>query len=162
MTIKEKIQHTDASTVNFHKEGIFWMAYEQSAYAVCKLKEYKANKKFVKAVNAEVVSVGFPDKALGGILSYFEIQQKTDSQISLRTRGELSLQTVQQWKAELPLVEKAHPTVPAGTVSNSPVGSLKQCVCQQLHSFDLANATPMRCMVFLSELKTLHTQPESG
>ncbi|MDR0334140.1 MAG: hypothetical protein LBI15_11865 [Dysgonamonadaceae bacterium] len=59
MIIKEKIHHTDTFAVNLYKEGIFWMAYEQSAYAVCQIKPYIARKKYVKAVSAEVVSVGF-------------------------------------------------------------------------------------------------------
>lgn len=58
----------DAEQQNFdkiilHKEGLFWIAYERSAYRVFHdIKRFKPNKKYIKIVGAEVVSLGFPDK----------------------------------------------------------------------------------------------------
>ena len=64
MTIKEKIQHQSLAEIRLYLEGTFWTAYEQSAYYFHKLKGYKPTKKFIKVINQEVVSVGFPENAL--------------------------------------------------------------------------------------------------
>jgi hypothetical protein len=66
MTISEKIIHSDAFHVNIYKEGVFWIAYEQSAYYFYVQKGYKPTKKFIKCIGQEVVSIGFPENALAG------------------------------------------------------------------------------------------------
>jgi hypothetical protein len=43
--ISDKIRHSCAQEVNWYKEGLFWVAYEQSAYFVWRLKGYKPTKK---------------------------------------------------------------------------------------------------------------------
>ena len=60
MRVFEKIAHKNLHEVKIYREGVFWVAYEQSAYYFWKLKGYKPTKRFVKVVGMEVVSVGFP------------------------------------------------------------------------------------------------------
>jgi hypothetical protein len=67
--ISDKIRHSCAQEVNWYKEGLFWVAYEQSAYFVWRLKGYKPTKKYVKKVQGEVVAVGFPERGLVGFRS---------------------------------------------------------------------------------------------
>jgi len=44
-----------------HKEGIFWRAYELSAYKfVTSIKTYNAKSKFYKNIKQDIVYVGFP------------------------------------------------------------------------------------------------------
>jgi hypothetical protein len=59
-SIEEKIQHLSLFRVNLYKEGVLWLAYEQSAYYVWLLKGYKPIKKRYKKMDKEVVQVGFP------------------------------------------------------------------------------------------------------
>ena len=71
MTIREKIDVAAVATeqqIHLWKEGIFWVAYEQSAYLVWLLKKYKPTKKFIKSVGMEVVSIGFPATALASVM----------------------------------------------------------------------------------------------
>ena len=71
MTIQEKIACThNASTSEIHlwKEGVFWVAYEQSAYAVWLLKKYRPTRKFIKSAGMEVVCIGFPQSAWGVVV----------------------------------------------------------------------------------------------
>jgi len=47
MTIAEKLKQRAPNEIQLYKEGVFWVAYEQSAFAVCKIKPYKPKKKFM-------------------------------------------------------------------------------------------------------------------
>ncbi|GHT64926.1 hypothetical protein FACS189451_12640 [Bacteroidia bacterium] len=63
MTITEKIPHSSLVEVKFYKEGVFWVAYEQSAYHIHQQKGYRATKKLVKILGQETVSIGFPQSS---------------------------------------------------------------------------------------------------
>lgn len=58
--IGKETKNTDC--IHLYKEGLFWKAYQQSAYRINHLPfvEYKVIKKYVKAVGQEVISIGFP------------------------------------------------------------------------------------------------------
>ena len=45
------------SDLHLFKEGVFWVAYEHNAYFIWKMKGYKPNKKYIKSIQQEVVSV---------------------------------------------------------------------------------------------------------
>lgn len=60
MNLKEKIEteQQEQPVIFLYMEGMFWKAYEQSAMRFAKeVKAYKLQKRFVKAVNGEVVSM---------------------------------------------------------------------------------------------------------
>jgi hypothetical protein len=61
---------SNEATITLVKEGMFWRAYDQSAYLFTKVfwPDLKVNGGFVKAVNKEVFYVGFPDGSLQKIL----------------------------------------------------------------------------------------------
>ena len=153
MTIKEKIQASGSSTTGIHlfKEGVFWTAYEQSAYLICQVKQYKTTKKIVKIIGQEVVSIGFPDGALAQIILSPMITElsRTDTHVVLQSSQAIDEMVFQEWKKGMELQsdfirckgeEKYVPTVADGIV-------------ERIRYFDLSNATPMRCMMFLDELK---------
>ncbi len=48
-----------------YKEGTFMKAYEHSAFLFClHIREFKTKKRFVKNVNQDVVSLGFPEQSV--------------------------------------------------------------------------------------------------
>ena len=59
-TVSEKITHSSLHQVKLYKQGLFWVAYEQSAYYIWQLKGFKP-KKWYKNILKEVVQVGFPN-----------------------------------------------------------------------------------------------------
>ena len=66
-TIKEILQeerNRPSDCVVMFLEGKFWKAYEQSAYTLTKLYNFKPTKRFVKLVGEEIISVGFPQEQL--------------------------------------------------------------------------------------------------
>ena len=51
-----KIEQENINSIFLHKEGIFWRAYEHSAYLFTLfIKEYQITKKFYKNVKQELV-----------------------------------------------------------------------------------------------------------
>ena len=161
MTITKKIVHTDASEVKLYKEGIFWKAYEQSAYTILQLRAYQAKKEYVKIAATEVVSIGFPDSVLQDILSAFAVTGRTEKDIRLKTREPIDLAAFEVWKKALPLKE-VNVNPPQNSFHNGKNNSLATSegiteselnALRKLRVFDLSNSTPMACMVFLSELK---------
>jgi hypothetical protein len=58
------IAQEENGKIQLYKHGVFWTAYEQSAYCIWKEKGYKVSCKFVKYMKRNIVSLGFPDSAL--------------------------------------------------------------------------------------------------
>ena len=156
MTINEKIQYENGEWVHLWKEGVFWVAYEQSAYLVSQVKKLKPTRKYVKAAGMEVVSVGFPGSVLEGIVSPpVETGHALSLQITERTETHLILQSTQQIDNEEFVVWKNGIGIESGVYRNEarPVSALSSGVLDQIRNFDLSNATPIACMMFLSEIK---------
>jgi hypothetical protein len=64
MKIKEivKLEEDNHDKCYLIKEGLFWRAYEKSAFwFVDKLRSYMITKKHFKGLNADVAYIGFPD-----------------------------------------------------------------------------------------------------
>ena len=78
-TIKEILhtEHTrESGWLVLFLEGKFWKAYEQSAYALTKLYNFKPSKRFIKLVGEEVISVGFPQEQLPKYITGAIIEQE--------------------------------------------------------------------------------------
>lgn len=62
MNLKDKLEAElqNEPLIFLYMEGMFWKAYEQSAMRFTKdVKSYRLQKRFVKIVNSEIVSMGF-------------------------------------------------------------------------------------------------------
>jgi hypothetical protein len=168
MVILEKIVHSDAYTVNIYKEGIFWIAYEQSAYYIWQKKGYKLTKKFIKQIRQEVVNCGFPQNALDSFVCENEKSfTLTTDMPHLKTfllEKPIDLDAFEEWKNELPLASFNG----GSTTNNVPDAQSHTCDLPQLSpffeggykefidkllAFPLADKTPMECMFFLSGLQ---------
>jgi len=143
MTISEKIKHNNLNEVNLYLEGVFWIAYEQSAYYFWKLKGYKPTKKFVKVVGQEVVSVGFPNAALKDMVTTsLQTTPNAENHIVFEIEEAIDEENFLSWKAGIVIVRR-----------NDEANQI--CILEQIKNFDMSNKTPIECMLFLSELKKL-------
>ena len=84
MTKKEifelEIQNTDR--IYLFLEGMFWIAYERSAFRfVHSVKPYQVKKKFIKNIGCELVSLGFPATALDAVAAGLKRIDVSDKQI---------------------------------------------------------------------------------
>jgi hypothetical protein len=60
MTIADKIRHDAANEIRVYLEGMFWVAYEQSAFWFHLQKGYHPLKWYEECIGQDVVSVRFP------------------------------------------------------------------------------------------------------
>jgi hypothetical protein len=147
MTISEKIIHSTPRELHLYKEGVFWTAYEQSAYMVSQIKTLKATKKHIKSLSRDVVSVGFPESSLPGILPSFTEKGKTDTHVILESAAPVDTDAFESWRSQIPLREAvALPVASAAEIS----------LPDKIKAFKLHQATPMECMIFIAELQNQH------
>jgi hypothetical protein len=143
-TIANKILHPSSKHILLYKEGVFWVAYEQSAYYIAQYKGYKPTKKYFKNINQTIVSVGFPniDALLNEIEQNNSIQsiKKTDTTIEILLQKSVTTTDVELWKENILQKNQEKPTSKA---------SIEQLV----KAFPLANKTPMEAFLFIKELQ---------
>jgi len=165
MSISEKIQlsatffsqnsEKKESIVHLFKEGAFWIAYEQSAYGICKVKSYQPTKKFVKLVNRDIVSIGFPESALNHLKESGCLRSGTEysnTHIDLLLENPLDENEFEEWKTNIKLTERK-PKNGQNEGNSVCETAMYWNLVEKIKNFDLSNATPMKCMMFLHELK---------
>ncbi len=155
MEISKKIQHGDEFELRLYKEGIFWTAYEQSAYAIVRIKPYKVTKKFVKVIEQEVVSVGFPQSSLENLTVGMIEEVKEDTLAVFRLTEAVDPEEFRLWKEALPLTAFPEKLQGSRTTETFQETSNQAAIISRLKAFSIANATPVECMLFLSELQKM-------
>ncbi|PQJ81928.1 hypothetical protein [Polaribacter glomeratus] len=145
-SINEKIKHSSVFRVNLYKEGVFWLAYEQSAYYVWLLKGYKPTKKRYKKMNKEVVQIGF--SKVDALLENQNISAVTrqDAFISFNTIIPIEISKFEIWKNNL--TSAAVAAKPTAINKN-----IQQEIIESISFFDCINKTPVEAMLFINELK---------
>lgn len=155
MNIRDKLALQNGKEFLLHKEGVFWVAYEESAYYVSQVKKLKATKKYVKLLQQEVVSVGFPDRSLEEVASHFQLKEKDVTKITLQVENPVEVSIYEKWKQQIELrkPEKSHPTLPTEENTYSAEENIHVTLLEKLTAFKLHSATPMACMLFIEELQ---------
>lgn len=148
--------------IRLYREGIFLKAYERSAYAfIVGVQQFMVKKKFVKCVNQEIVSIGFPSEGLYKHFSKEKVKE-IENGVQIELEQDIDLAAFEQWKQGIALTiekPKAAPPPPAsvvvhGSVSSAVPSSLsEQEALMKIRVFPIEGKTPMECMLFLSELK---------
>lgn len=188
---KLQLETVNTGVVHLWLEGMFWKAYERSAYIfVCRINGYKPYKKWIKAVGGEVVAIGFPAKAFDKLVEGRVVEYVDEKHCLLTgfTVDAQELKNFQEWKKKLSsfpyavvssngcaedsaneekviakTIAPAASILPAFSenatnekpvVSNELIGRLERAeaiVCE-LRRFRMESATPLQCMIFLSNL----------
>jgi hypothetical protein len=99
-TIKEiiAIEEENNSNIYLYSEGIFWKAYQRSAYMFlqhCRV-NYMVKHRFVKSVLREVYSIGFPHSALPKLFKEDEIEYLDEKKIRV-TAGNIPIGDYEEW-----------------------------------------------------------------
>jgi len=163
MTIHEKIKKKDTKIIHLYKEGVFWIAYEYDAYSVSQVKSLKPTKKFVKAVQQEVVSVGFPNSALEkSIFPHYTVKEREDTRIVMESTKSIDTDVFETWKNQIQLLQPQKNvltsalTIHSATAENTlnrVKSNSEKSLLNKLQSFKLYTASPMDCMRFIEELQ---------
>ena len=126
MTVKEKIIHHSPTQIRLHKEGTFWVGYEQSAFLLAQIKQFKPSKRIVVAAGQEVVTVGMPDATLRNVLmQMLQVVKQDEKSVTLESVIELDKAKFEKWKAEVPLNKP--PKSYFGSAQHSASGGLIAC-----------------------------------
>lgn len=147
MILKEKLEKEQPGNTDIYlyREGLFWKAYEYSAFLFIRhIRAYQAQKRAVKSLKRDVVSLGFPDSVVEEILAG-KSHDKTDEKC-IRITGipATEEEAFEQWKAETPVITETQAN--RENRENNPVLS-------RLKAFRVESSTPMQCMSFISELQ---------
>lgn len=96
----------DPEKITLYKEGVFWKAYNKSAYAFNKnIKEYKTTTKLITYCNYVAITIGFPTESLNKIKEIIktkeevEITEESDSKITLKIPT-VNSNEFKEWKKE--------------------------------------------------------------
>lgn len=149
--------------IRLHLEGMFWKAYEQSALRFIKeIKEYKVSKKQVKSLGCEVVSLGFPSNKLEELTNGRELNRINEKEISFTCSTLFSEEEFNEWKKNIPLQEDPIQNKTRAPAENMPVNqpsspAIRQ-VIDRLFSFSVETASPLQCMMLISELQSILKQ----
>lgn len=151
MTQKEILEHEEPSStvVHLYREGLFWKAYEYSAYRfIFGINRFKASKKYVKTVAEEVVSIGFPVTSLGKFSELFDIVTSSEKQMTIVPKNIHSEVSFEDWKASVISNEAK-----LKTEDKHADDDFAKCIIDEINHFNLESKTPMECMMWLSQLK---------
>ena len=183
MTQQEILGREDAGSneIHLYLEGIFWKAYEYSAYrftfGIC---AFMVKKKFIRTLSRDMVSIGFPMDSLKKHSALFDLVSEGDKQCTIIPKSCTPPMPFEEWRASIPLeVKKVTPSV----VNRPPLPSREptdreremaeaaaeksrleamfsggksfaEKIVDEIRHYNLANVTPMECMMWLSQLKT--------
>ncbi len=170
--IKDIIAKEDTSVniIKLYKEGIFYKAYEYSAYLfVQQIRSYQVKRKYSLQLKRDLVSIGFPVASFSSLeLPENSSLLETEFGLELKLSEEsLDLSAFELWKGRIAFSEKraelAKGSVKPVQEKAFSITSLEYDVLERLKRFELNNSTPMACLLFLSELqKSLNLLSQSN
>lgn len=102
----DEILCSESSNTHFirlYREGIFYKAYERSAYAfVTGVQPFMVKKRFVKSVDRTVVSIGFPS---AGLHKHFapERVKKLENGVEIELGHDIDIEAFEAWEKGIAL-----------------------------------------------------------
>lgn len=132
MGIKEIVlrEQTNTKRIFLYKEGIFFRAYERSAFALCSQgNNFKVSSQVVKSCgNKEILHIGFPSSSEDKYMSGFKLLS-SDSSFREYECSEFSESSFKEWKMSKCGIESS------------------------ILNFKLSEHTPEECVMFLYDLQ---------
>jgi hypothetical protein len=163
MTTKEILEMESAkesTAILLFREGIFLKAYETSAYLFHRfIKKYEVKVKYYKNIDSSLLSIGFPSRFLEVLVGEFglECQPEEETPVCRLTSGGFyfSEEEYQAFRASQVSFSSVMSTKKTSSASLRRTDHPELNILVRLQQFDMAVSTPMECMLFLNELKSL-------
>lgn len=133
MTCREFIaaEADNTGRIVLYREGLFWKAYERSAFALCsQVRPLKPTRKALKALGGgDLISVGFPSASEAATLGDLAVLERTDDRLTVATQRPVVEQEFRVWKASVPVKPqavrpKAAPDAGSATTDPTPEDSV--------------------------------------
>jgi hypothetical protein len=148
-----KLEEDNTNKCYLIKDGIFWRAFEKSAFwFVNNLKPYAITKKHFKVLNANVAYLGFPDSVLNELLIIAETKSLTvNKQEKLVTISGFEISDgFERWKDEILYQTPDNQNI---SLVNEPVENYDSGLIDKIRKFPVAERTPIECQQFIIELQ---------
>ena len=114
MTSQDFIRTEAANTdrIILYREGLFWKAYERSAFAVCsQVRAFKTTKKALKTLGGgHLVSIGFPAASENAVCGALECISRGQDRVVFAAPRAVDAAEFEAWKAAQPLKEAVRRT----------------------------------------------------
>ena len=156
MTIKEKLTLETAKPDNeiiLHREGVFYIAYEHSAWLFSVVLHcFKVKKVYVKCVAQDVVSIGFPMASLERYVAGCKVNEGEGCvKLSLPADKIPLLDDFEQWKECQQYVPPKLPETACDDVAENDIPMSD--IIKKIKDFPIECKTPVECMLFLIQIK---------
>lgn len=149
-TIKEILsaeQSKDRLCIQLYSEGVFFKAYEHSAWlAYHVLNRFMVKKKYIRKAGQEIVSIGFPKTAIGKWAAgrkMYESETKAAIYIDDCEYDSIPEKDFTRWKDK----------IKNGGEQKTEHKAMDNGIIEQIRLFPVENKTPIECMMFVSSLK---------
>lgn len=107
MTSRDFIRAESANTdrIILYREGLFWKAYERSAFAVCsQIRSFKPTRRVLKALGGgDLISIGFPSASEERILAGLTRLETSPQRLVVEAPGPIVVAEFEAWKSSVPL-----------------------------------------------------------
>jgi hypothetical protein len=146
MILQEKLARETGREIYLYKQGVFWVAYEQSALLLGLEKELKPSFRFIKAVDSEVLSVGFPESTRSFFCDIFGSFTETAKNTGyFKLNGQYDAIDLDARRKHIlnENAEKCH-------LQNK---KRSDTLTEMIMAFRLADKTPIEAMLFVKELQ---------
>ena len=146
MKISEIVKiENDNKDIVLHKEGLFWRAYEFSAFLfVTNIKRYNVMYNYYKNIGQDVVYIGFPSSYYNTITDLckeknYTLQNVNDKQVIIQGISEQI--GFEQWKPKIIKQNREN------------VNSIETDILKKIIDYPLATKTPLEAQQFLFSLQ---------
>jgi len=113
------------------------------------VRNYEVRRRYVQAVGQDVVSIGFPQTVLTSL--GLQHTSATDGSVEIRLDTPLDEQQYLLWREA-----QTYPTPdPSPQRGGEYVPPMVSAVADRIRTFNLASATPLDCMLLVSELQKM-------
>jgi hypothetical protein len=153
-------ENNNSGQIILYKEGLFWRAYEQSAYLFSKhVRKYQLIRKHFKNVGKEIVFLGFPHSAKEDVLKYISKQVIKSNEKQIIISGyKFDEAGFREWKKSIEL--KAS-TMPDNSLASEPEinysvnkqDNPENSILEMIQKFPVASKTPVECQQFIIEIQ---------
>lgn len=140
-------QSKDQLCIQFYSEGIFYKAYQQSAWLACLLlNRFTVKKKFIKKAGQDVISIGFPKTSLSKWAAGRRIDVSDDKAVIHINESEYESIQDKNFKKWKDSISNERGTTGSNTASSDHI-------IEKIRSFPVESKTPIECMTFVAGLK---------
>ncbi len=173
MTYREILarEAQNSDSIYLYREGMFMKAYERSAFfAHTLIHPFKLSCRYIKAVNSDVFSLGFPEATVPKWLNGFVYEYVQDGLIRCRTRREFDEVEFQNWKEVSSVNASDRYTPHTAVIEKAPVYKTAYDLLTQVYGFsvhiskNVSNPVGVRlkglCYRLCYSVRTLYDVPD--